>query len=166
MNRVIFFPGFEIYNIYKNKSLKRLDWAVSRLNSNFNFDSNMSYETNRDKMNWEKTFKDLDLSWTKLLKYEVLSEVLSKVDTNSSNLSDELEGLEKIIKDSKDQVSKRYSRWKKNIIEFEPTDVQELYLTTLTQMFDPHTTFMNIKEKEKFDQAMNNELVGIGSPNY
>ena len=30
-------------------------------------------------------------------------------------------------------------------------------------MFDPHTTFMNIKEKEKFDQTMNNELVGIGA---
>lgn len=30
-------------------------------------------------------------------------------------------------------------------------------------MFDPHTTFMNIKEKEKFDQSMNNELVGIGA---
>ena len=30
-------------------------------------------------------------------------------------------------------------------------------------MFDPHTTFMNIKEKEKFDQQMNNEFVGIGA---
>ena len=30
-------------------------------------------------------------------------------------------------------------------------------------MFDPHTTFLNIKEKERFDQAMNNEFVGIGA---
>ena len=30
-------------------------------------------------------------------------------------------------------------------------------------MFDPHTTFLNIQEKEKFDQTMNNELVGIGA---
>ena len=30
-------------------------------------------------------------------------------------------------------------------------------------MFDPHTVFMNMKEKEKFDQAMNNEFVGIGA---
>ena len=41
--------------------------------------------------------------------------------------------------------------------------MQELYLTALTQMFDPHTTFMNLKEKEKFDQQMNNEFVGIGA---
>jgi len=68
-----------------------------------------------------------------------------------------------VIKESKDRVKKRYERWIKNINEFESTDVQELYLTNLTQMFDPHTTFMNIKEKEKFDQSMNNELVGIGA---
>ena len=37
-------------------------------------------------------------------------------------------------------------RWNKSIKDFEATDVQELYLTALTQMFDPHTTFMNIKE--------------------
>jgi len=30
-------------------------------------------------------------------------------------------------------------------------------------MFDPHTSFLNIKEKEKFDQAMHNEFVGIGA---
>ena len=50
-----------------------------------------------------------------------------------------------------------------NITEFEASDVQELYLSTLTQMFDPHTSFLNIKEKEKFDQAMHNEFVGIGA---
>ena len=55
------------------------------------------------------------------------------------------------------------SRWQKNLEEFEAGDVQELYLTALTQMFDPHTTFMNLKEKEKFDQQMNNEFVGIGA---
>jgi carboxyl-terminal processing protease len=71
--------------------------------------------------------------------------------------------LIEVIEDSKEKVRKRYERWKKSIVEFESTDVQELYLSTLTQMFDPHTTFMNIKEKEKFDQTMNNELVGIGA---
>ena len=157
------FPGFEIYNIYKEKSLKRLDWVVKRLTSDFNFDSNMSYDTNRDIIKWEQTQNNLDLSWNKLLKYEVLSEVLSKIETNSSNSNNYLQDLDKMINESKTQVSKRYSRWKKNISDFEATDVQELYLTTLTQMFDPHTTFMNIKEKEKFDQAMNNELVGIGA---
>ena len=157
------FPGFEIYNIYKEKSLNRLDWVLKRLTSDFNFDSNMSYDTNRDIIKWEQSQESLDISWNKLLKYEVLSEVLSKIETNSSNPDKYLQGLDKIINESKDLVGKRYSRWKKNITDFEPTDVQELYLTTLTQMFDPHTTFMNIKEKEKFDQAMNNELVGIGA---
>jgi len=73
------------------------------------------------------------------------------------------ENLSEIKTNSREKLRKRYLRWKKNILEFESSDVQELYLTTLTQMFDPHTTFMNIKEKEKFDQQMNNEFVGIGA---
>ena len=51
----------------------------------------------------------------------------------------------------------------KNIQEFEATDLQEIYLSTLTQQFDPHTSFLNIKEKERFDQTMQNEFVGIGA---
>jgi carboxyl-terminal processing protease len=62
-----------------------------------------------------------------------------------------------------EKIKKKYERWHKNITEFEASDVQELYLSTLTQMFDPHTSFLNIKEKEKFDQAMHNEFVGIGA---
>ena len=42
-----------------------------------------------------------------------------------------------VVRESKERVKKRYERWIKNINEFESTDVQELYLTNLTQMFDP-----------------------------
>ena len=38
---------------------------------------------------------------------------------------------------SREKLWKRYLRWKKNILEFESSGVQELYLSTLTQMFDP-----------------------------
>ena len=41
-------------------------------------------------------------------------------------------------------------------------DVQK-FIYDAYHMFDPHTVFMNMKEKEKFDQAMNNEFVGIGA---
>ena len=36
-------------------------------------------------------------------------------------------------------------------------------MSTITQQFDPHTSFLNIKEKERFDQTMQNEFVGIGA---
>ena len=157
------FPGFEIYNFYKNKSLTRLEWVANFLNEDFEFDSNRTYFTKREDGPWDETNEQLDETWKKLIEFEILSEALSSVDINSTEDIYDNGDLIEIIEDSKEKVRKRYERWKKSIVEFESTDVQELYLSTLTQMFDPHTTFMNIKEKEKFDQTMNNELVGIGA---
>ena len=157
------FPGFEIYNFYKNKSINRLNWVIDFLDNDFSFESNKTYNVDREDQDWEVTEKDLDTTWKKLIEFEILSEILSSLETNSTKFKLNKELRTNSTIDSKVKVRKRYERWKKSILEFEPTDVQELYLTTLTQMFDPHTTFMNIKEKEKFDQTMNNELVGIGA---
>lgn len=157
------FPGFEIYNSYRKKSIKRLDWVIEFLKEDFNFDSNKTYQTDRDDRPWEPSNIELEIVWKKLIEFEILGETLSSLETNSTNVIEDKENLMKLTLESKEKVKKRYERWKKSIMDFEPTDVQELYLSTLTQMFDPHTTFMNIKEKEKFNQTMNNELVGIGA---
>ena len=156
-------PGFEIYNAYKTNAIKRLNWALRWLEEDLKFDANVSYNTNRDKKRWDINEDQLISSWKSLVKHEVLSDILFNIDANASNAFLDSSEFANVIKESKDRVKKRYERWIKNINEFESTDVQELYLTNLTQMFDPHTTFMNIKEKEKFDQSMNNELVGIGA---
>ena len=157
------FPGFEIYNAYKKRSVKRLEWALNFLQSDITFDSNNSFITDRENAQWYETNKELDKHWKNLVSFELLNEALSQVDSNTTETIVGSDTLTDIISESKDRLTKRYERWKKNIQDFEPSDVQELYLTTFTHMFDPHTTFMNIKEKEKFDQQMNNEFVGIGA---
>jgi carboxyl-terminal processing protease len=157
------FPGFEIYNEYKKRSVKRLEWAISWVSgSEVKLDSNQTYNTDRETGNWSSSDEELDNQWKKLVAFELLNETLSQTDDNASENLDSPE-LTKAMNEAAERISSRYKRWKKNIIDFEAIDVQELYLTTLTQMFDPHTTFMNIKEKEKFDQQMNNEFVGIGA---
>ena len=154
-------PGFEIYNAYKLKANNRLKFAISMIDNGLSIDNNSSYDFKRDENNWETG--NLDNVWQKLIIHDVLTEVISDFDLNNTINSLSPEELNKLISESKESVKNRYERWLKNINEFEPTDIQELYLTSLTQMFDPHTTFLNIKEKEKFDQTMNNELVGIGA---
>lgn len=154
-------PGFEIYNAYKLKANNRLKFAISMIDNGLSIDNNSTYDFKRDENNWETG--NLDNVWQKLIIHDVLTEVISDFDLNNTINSLSTEELNKLISESKESVKNRYERWLKNINEFEPTDIQELYLTSLTQMFDPHTTFLNIKEKEKFDQTMNNELVGIGA---
>ena len=157
------FPGFEIYNSYKTNSLKRIKWAIEFLTEYPKLDSNRTYAPDRTELDWASSVKELDETWKNLITFEFLNETLAKLDVNESldDISDS--NLTAAKKESQKVLLKRYSRWQKNLEEFEAGDVQELYLTALTQMFDPHTTFMNLKEKEKFDQQMNNEFVGIGA---
>ena len=157
------FPGFEIYNSYKTNSLKRIKWAIEFLTEYPKLDSNRTYAPDRTELDWASSVEELDETWKNLITFEFLNETLAKLDTNETldDISDS--NLTAAKQESQKVLLKRYSRWQKNLEEFEAGDVQELYLTALTQMFDPHTTFMNLKEKEKFDQQMNNEFVGIGA---
>ena len=157
------FPGFEIYNSYKQNSIERIEWAINYLDEFPDLESNRSYEPDRTKLDWAASVDALEDIWENLITFEFLNETISQLDINNTLEDIPDTNLTKAQEESKKILIKRYSRWKKNIEEFESSDVQELYLTALTQMFDPHTTFMNLKEKEKFDQQMNNEFVGIGA---
>ena len=157
------FPGFEIYNSYKTNSLKRIKWAIEFLTEYPKLDSNRTYAPDRTELDWASSVKELDETWKNLITFEFLNETLAKLDTNETLDDISESNLTAAKQESQKVLLKRYSRWQKNLEEFEAGDVQELYLTALTQMFDPHTTFMNLKEKEKFDQQMNNEFVGIGA---
>ena len=156
-------PGFEIYNKYKTKAVSRLSWVLTELEKDQNLFVDKNYTSNRDESDWETSEKNLDFLWKDLIKSEFIREVIQQLDQNATEINEGSQNFKKSLAESRDNLKKSYERWIKNIEEFEPSDVQEIYLTTLTHMFDPHTVFMNMKEKEKFDQAMNNEFVGIGA---
>ena len=156
------FPAFEIYDSYRKNALSRLTQSINLLSGIPKLDNNQSYQVDRSDSEWAHTIQHLDDVWKKLISYEFTNELLTQVDDNETSL-ELTQFTQRKRLDALEKIKKKYERWHKNITEFEASDVQELYLSTLTQMFDPHTSFLNIKEKEKFDQAMHNEFVGIGA---
>ena len=145
------FPAFEIFGEYRQLALQRLDKTQELLEELPKLDSNETFLADRSEVDWAQNKKKLDEAWTKLIKHEVINEVFSQIEENET-IEQSINFLDERQKEALQRLKKKYERWNKNILEFEPTDVQELYLSTLTQMFDPHTSFLNIKEKEKFDQ--------------
>jgi len=157
------FPGFEIYREYQEKSLNRIARSIDLLQEKLDIESQQSVPMlDPDKILWADSVKELDQRWTKLVTHEYINEIISQIDENSS-IDGVLKTLEEKKEEAKKRLEKKYQRWRKNILEFEATDLQEIYLSTITQQFDPHTSFLNIKEKERFDQTMQNEFVGIGA---
>ena len=156
------FPAFEMYEEYRKLAVSRLNSVIASLSEAPDLESNETFTLDRSDLSWTSSSHQLNGIWEGLLTHEYINEIFSQIDDNES-FNTTLELLTKREDKILGNLQKKYKRWVKNILEFEATDVQELYLTTLTQMFDPHTSFLNIKEKEKFDQAMHNEFVGIGA---
>jgi len=85
--------------------------------------------------------------WRKLVKYELLMKKLDK-----------LEG-----KEARDKVSRHYHSISKLRHQMTGDDLLEIYLTSLTSSFDPHTSYMSPSTEESFDIAMRLSLEGIGA---
>ncbi len=67
------------------------------------------------------------------------------------------------LDEAREVVAKRYERLAKSVGEMEASEVQELFLTALTHMYDPHSTFFSADSLEEFAIGMRNSLVGIGA---
>ncbi len=69
---------------------------------------------------------------------------------------------EKLAK-AKEEVLKRYERLIDNYVKADAMEIQEIYLNTLSQLYDPHSAFLSEYYLEEFDISVRNSLVGIGA---
>lgn len=94
-------------------------------------------------------------------------EAESTIDVESveaeNSETDELVVTDEILTEARDLLHKRYTRMEKSLSEIEATEVQEIFLTALTHMYDPHSTYFSADSLEEFAIAMRNSLVGIGA---
>ncbi len=141
------YPAFEVFNIYKERVEGRLEWVKNRLTEPFILDSERLYLSDRDEAEWSATSGKADELWDKRLTNELIMELLEDEPMERA--------LEKIIK--------RYERTEKFVNEIEIHNVQETFLTSLAQLYDPHSNFFSWDSAQEFDIQISNALVGIGA---
>ena len=139
--------AYDIYQRYEERFLSRIDWVLERLAGEFDFEGEAEYVVDREEFPWLESVEIADELWEKRIKYEMLFDIL-----NDEEKTDAIE-----------TINKRYERLKKNLLDLESSDIQEIFLTTLTQMFDPHSTFLSSDTLEDFSISMSLSLVGIGA---
>jgi len=141
------YPAFQVFENYRDRTLNRLDWIFERINGDFNFEDDETFIPDRSEAEWPATTAEADDLWNKRLKYDLLQELLRD------------ESLER----AKEKVKRRYRRTKKDINEIEANDIQELFLSALAQLYDPHSIYYSSDSLEEFAITMRNSLVGIGA---
>ncbi len=139
--------AFEIYSLYRDRAIARIDWAIEQLDDDWSFDTDEYYVYDRSESPWPADETEAENQWRLRLKYELLQEILN----------------DKTQEEAKERIAKRYQRMLRNIYEFGSKDVQEVFLTSLTKMFDPHSSFLSSDTLEDFNIQMRLKLIGIGA---
>jgi carboxyl-terminal processing protease len=145
----------------------------------FDYNKNESIELDGEKRGYSKNDTELKEHWRKMLKYEVLSKITSKLEEQEKdNSKDRVDATKKDDKtvvpkekktfdqieiDSRKDVLKTFDDWYKRLNKAKRMDQLSDYLNCITNIYDPHTGYFEPKDKQKFDTEMSGRFEGIGA---
>ena len=127
----------------------------------FRFNKNETIDIDYDKVPFAKNENQLIDYWRKQLKLNVLSRVQSKIEKQEAKI--EKKSFKSLEKEARAEVLKNMDELYLRIEELEHEDWFSTFLNSVVGAFDPHTTYMAPRTKERFDQDMSGKLEGIGA---
>ncbi|MEM6298865.1 MAG: carboxy terminal-processing peptidase [Bacteroidota bacterium] len=131
----------------------------------FDFTENEEIELEHEDMSYASDEKELKDKWHKYLKYQTLARLVSKLERQEKSGGEEEENktFKELEEESRKEVLKSQSEFFHRLNKFEEKDWLTMYINSITDQFDPHTSYFPPKDKENFDIQMSGQLEGIGA---
>lgn len=160
---------FELINaISKKYNLNKqdyFDYCNKILDKGFDFSKKEFIELDGEKLQFCKTSDELNDRWRKRTKYRVIDQYLIKIEkekTKNDKKEISKEKEKELQKKSIAKVRKQLEGEKRSMKERNHQDDLALFYNTITNTYDPHTTYMSPMNKKDFDIRMSRSLTGIG----
>lgn len=141
------YPAYLIFNTYKTRMGERIDFALERLETEFDFTKEEFYKIDRDDESWVNTEEELNELWRKKIKHEALNLKLTGKEWDKL----------------KETLGKRYKNYHRAILQYKSEDVFQLYLNAFADAIDPHSNYLAPRTSENFNIRMKLSLEGIGA---
>ena len=182
MKRGDFTAAFAIFRRFLQRVDQRTETAVRMVDSEHDFTVKEEMVTDSDMLTFATTEEEAVEKWRKRIKYSLLvfrddesrkdkdadeeGEVSETKETDDAEAeadgeSKEVKKIEK--KDPKDVLRKRYRSFARRMHQTNAEEVIEMFVTAVTNAFDPHTTYMSSKTFENFRILLSLQLEGIGA---
>lgn len=131
----------------------------------FDFTEPASIEMDGEKRGFAKNEAALKEFWFQLMKYETMTRLADQLKEQETTEDEELKtkSLEDLEAEVRMDVLETYDDWYQRLEKRKRTDFLNLYLNSITNIFDPHTSYFEPIEKENFDINMSGKLEGIGA---
>ena len=138
---------FYIFNVYQKRYTDRVNYALSQIDKKYDFTTNDKYIYDRENMPWLATETEVNDTWTKRVKYELLNLKLSSAD------------LEK----NKKTLKERYKSLISQSSKFNNQDVFQTIINAFTETVDPHTNYFVPNKAQEFNEDLARTFEGIGA---
>ena len=156
-----------VYNSFTKKIKNAKSYYGELLAQPFSFKKDETIDIDYDKVPFAKNENELINFWRKQLKLNVLSRVQNKLEKQDAKIKKDAKIIAKSFKDlekeARAEVLKNMNELYLRIEELEHEDWFSTFLNSVVGAFDPHTTYMAPRTKERFDQDMSGKLEGIGA---
>ena len=140
--------AYDLINLYFEKLIKFSKFQIELVeNDNFDFNKDeyldIFYEDNK----WALAGSDLEKIWRLETKNDLL---IAKTSDSSSSKPNE-------------DLIKRYKNRIRRVSQQKEEDIFSLAINTLSNLFDPHSSYLSPRSAEDFDVNMSLKLSGIGA---
>ena len=146
--------AYTVYNTFLERIAERVQMVNRILATPQDFTLDEELVTDKDAAAYAKTPDESYDRWRKRIKYDLLLLRAEKADAKT----DKSEG-----KTPEQRLTKRYHSFAKRMQQTDAEELLEMYLTSLTMAFDPHTSYMSPSSVENFKIMMGLKLEGIGA---
>ncbi|MCP4452622.1 MAG: tail-specific protease, partial [Planctomycetes bacterium] len=143
-------PAFDMYNRFIKRATERFEYLLSSLEdglSDLSFEDSETIEIDRKDAAWPVDVAELN--------------DISRSNLKSSALS--LKLADKTMDEIAAVLEKRYQNQINRIQQVNSEDAFQVFINSLSQQFDPHTTYFSPVLSEEFDISMSQSLDGIGA---
>ena len=140
--------AYDIYNVNLQRREARLDYALSLLDSEFDFSkAGDKFYYDREDAQWAANEVELNELWRQRVKYDLSNLILA----------------EKTLDEAKELLKKRYERSKKRLSQTKSEDVFQAFMNAFSRSIEAHTSYLSPRNADRFQMQMNLSFEGIGA---
>ena len=140
-------PAREIHLVFKARVEDRVGKIHQLLKKDYGFKTSRTVALDRRKEPWPANMIEADVLWKDRIEGELLQEKLNKF----------------AIDPGPKVVGRRYDQLLKSVEERDDEDLNQLFLNSVAQSYDPHSEYLGRSDLESFEINMRLSLTGIGA---
>ena len=140
-------PVFDMFNLFRERTRDRINYALSLLSTEPDFNVDESFQFDRSDDGWPVSKEAMQELWRKKVKSDALSLMLAG----------------KTWPETVDVLKKRYEQLYKRVSQLEPTDVFETFMNAVAHTIDPHSSYLSPRQSEEYKIQMSLSYDGIGA---